>query len=1757
MSFKGASYRMEAEQLSEGIDGASAVNAIKNGYCLDAVNADLSKPGQIQKRAGYHLHGQRLPVRTKSVEVSGAGHRFLLDVVPEKSIAVSLYANTSLNQSATFDSIYFRGNDADNTIFATFASDSEITTDTVLSCFDTLGKEHFVQPLKVFASTGTVQILLPMYVKIWFGSPALSDTVPVVANMYQAIHGYTLQPLTEDVITGLSQTIDSPPTIQIEFAPEAPNSLAVGASVFFETSVRQANGDGVHGTVTAVGETYADIVISEVINYPLGVIEHDYFRMRYINAKHLSHSGAAELSLNGTFYIVDCSSFVPQSVVGTPVVGPNISFLYGTSLLAGPVSILGKYYNTTDELERTVCGVDGYLFKEVDTYREIKTVGGLVYSGAQVSIQENITNHTFTIPLPGANLVYEVGDLVIVQYAEGTTANTRTSQHIITQQFKVTSVSATGIVVDSNGERSFILRTNMRFRFERTGNVIRIQQPSFPLTNGMTVQYSGRSKVTQVYEVVDCSYAGATKTLTLSYPLTWDSDNVIILCPTFDVVDHTVCCTYSSKPGNRIDTSLVSTERSTIVACGLSGLWRFNGAQMINMRLPRTGSGFIRNVPGTAGHLHLDTQEDGSKIGRRYEFVVTYSYQELVDGKLITFESGKNANSVYSILSESDELNSGLSKVVELQVPSIPYGIGLPADDIFINVYRTPSGTQSTEPSAEFFLLERQVRNNPNSAFTTIIAGTEAEFIFKPSGYKIYAGSVLTEGDTDDLRSEIIDPPLSSIVSTLENRVMAANGFDHPQIHFICSDAYDVNSNTFAANFEICLKARQASDDSFKFFSAPCLLTDTSNTNGGLSSIPYALTSVTSYSIKKITYQDWSHRFNCTGATFTANKQYIVRLAYGKKESLKPGTTDAYYSGWDHIGQVFVGTSTPNQLEGQKKWIKKTSAGVVIPPDEKFLVWEKLGEITEPGTNNGLIIIGNTALDTGGAPTFQFYSATIALSIGQFIIFRGLGTTGQIRNQQTEQLSFDRDLAFRVTNSTSPYILEPLIMGSSLYSHFANPNILTALSVSNAATGIVEPSFSVFRLITTTPYDTTGWMVSPTTATVQLTTSPVISPSAGDYLSIDGLPSEVPMGTGFAYNGSREVVSFSDDTFTIKVTPPESAKGDLSADFSSDTKKGKLVWTRGIVIPSTGKIRLMVNSFTATGLSQAGDWIYMIMKGEAPDSYCLALTGHFKVLNFYNGATWVDSIASGAAITGIEIEYDREIDFNSLTGASFTRIVVSHRAGKTINIPVPVLRTRDGSQDITGTIYSTIDGYTPYERVVKPLAHALNCVLWNYGFAYWGGRAIGKTDDNTHPGNIIPTNGVKFMPHLFPENQYKYRYATSALVGTRIEPEWECAFAANRWRVEGSIAREITNTNTFTLTTSYGYRPSRIWYTNTTGTLVGQSFRELMFDDVESQDGERITGLAAFQSYSILAKSNSLWRVSFGNSNKMSRTKVPGIVGASSHANMVQTDRGVLFLHETGVYVTDGSTTEPVHQIRRPFEQHCSQNSLLFPLTCGFHDSLNKKVYIGIPYSDTETELTDKIDSQFVFDYTLRSITMDSISRGWTVNRGFEATHWIGIYNDIFFGDVYGNIYRIRTERGPTKWRDGNNPITMTVKTRFILADSEVDGRFIKSLIFQFGKETDINMKVAMSWDYFNSYDSETTYTIPIEGFGKMPFGTSSWGADKFIETMRRTPDRMRLYRFGLKFEDSTLDSCGALHGISIQSEQMSTKLIEQKGNRE
>jgi hypothetical protein len=271
---------------------------------------------------------------------------------------------------------------------------------------------------------------------------------------------------------------------------------------------------------------------------------------------------------------------------------------------------------------------------------------------------------------------------------------------------------------------------------------------------------------------------------------------------------------------------------------------------------------------------------------------------------------------------------------------------------------------------------------------------------------------------------------------------------------------------------------------------------------------------------------------------------------------------------------------------------------------------------------------------------------------------------------------------------------------------------------------------------------------------------------------------------------------------------------------------------------------------------------------------------------------------------------------------------------------------------------------------------------------------------------------------------------------------------------------------------------------------------------------------------------------------------------------MVAMDRGVFFLHDTGVYVTDGTVCESIHRVKRHFEEHAVQNRELFPLASGYHNAYGKNISIGIPFSMDADSLTDVVDAQFSIDYSLGGITMETIGRGWYINTQLEAIAWQCIHNDVFFSSPKGSVFRVRTERGPTFYSDERRPIPFLVRTRFVLGDSQLDGRFIRGLYFQFGKQTNVNMDVGLAVDYSMGYEKIAEYRMTIDGLGTTPFGTGYWGADRHMENQRKTPDKMRVYQFSLEFKDEALDSSGAVYGVSIQSESMSGKLVPQGGQK-
>jgi hypothetical protein len=750
-----------------------------------------------------------------------------------------------------------------------------------------------------------------------------------------------------------------------------------------------------------------------------------------------------------------------------------------------------------------------------------------------------------------------------------------------------------------------------------------------------------------------------------------------------------------------------------------------------------------------------------------------------------------------------------------------------------------------------------------------------------------------------------------------------------------------------------------------------------------------------------------------------------------------------------------------------------------------------------------------------------------------------------------------------VVSNPNSYSLTLYIMGG--VTHFAVAPLLSAIAVSNLVSGVSNPPFTIFKLQTpVTPRAMTDFSLSPATASIQLTTTQAISVTAGMRIAVDGLPESVPLQSGMNYNTSFEVISYAVDTFVVKVSPPPTMRGTGGQDFTADADKGKVFVIKDNIYQPASPPNLLHIELTPQNASLvigAGDWVYIIARGRDYDSYSLQLSGWFKLAYVaISGGPLVPSVQPGTAISGIRVEYDQTItpgiDFSAVSGLSATRVVFAGRSIalrlNTIYVPIPVPTKRLPNSDVTGTLYGPYDGYTPLEKVCRRLAHGISTVLHESHFAYWG-----KFRPDLEVDQDIPTNGVRVQPHLWPDDKYRHLNGQTTNSSATNESLWNCFGATGYWKVEGSSRFDLVPTYPGpvpALYTAKKYRPSRVWWTNPSGSSEGIAFRELSKDEIESQDGEEIVGAVPFQTYNILGKRSSVWRLSFAGGVTLSVDRVPSSIGVASAKNMVPTERGVFFLHDSGAYITDGSLVEPILQTSRYFNDKVVQNSSVFPLTAGHHNPLTKTVVLGVPLSAAKGELATDISGQFSFNYSLRNVTLNTIDYGWSVNTQFPATKWTRIRSDDYFATYSGTVQRMRTEITDSRFSDGNLGIPFKVKTRFIDSQDPVNFKFFRSIFFQFGKETSANIKVSLAWDFAQSYTQVSLFAIDKEGFGTAPFGTSYWGCDKFIETVRRTPTQNRAAQMSILIENDEVNSATEVFGVFLESSQSDSKLNKQPG---
>lgn len=1797
--WNGTQQRIVEVYFQRGIEGNSNISDIPEGYCIDAVNMDLSKKGRAIKRPGYNVWGCPLPVRTRNLEV-GATRKVTLDAVPLLTLELELYLNTGNNATDVQKAEVFQIDDQFNTVFAKVNTGFRehpftVTRETLFEFVDVSGNKQLVAPLEVFDNN---TFILPIYILSWLSAPlvpALSDSVPYTATV-RICSGFSFNALREtdiDVVEVSSVTGNS--VILTISDKEKRDKLPIGSQVLFETVLQKPDTatDGtlpLDGYVSGVNGEIVTITVSDSTLLTIGNYDLNYFVVRYLSGKSYWYRSEEKSFVNNGPLYSGTSNFVRMLGANSmefdsvydllPVPGASsyneAGFLYGTGIDVGFVNFTSKYFDTDTQKDRIVCAYDGNVFREEDfLFPLLPTISSLRYTGTDDVVYVNPADNTFEIPLSDAHKVYKVNDIVTVAYAVNTANET------IEASFVVEKVETDKLFILTNGDDKFVLLNGMRFQLTRQSNTIHVAATTdtFPLFAGMTVQIGSRNNRGRWYVVKEV-FVDATsgdigdKYVVLDDEVTWMSDDTLYMMPFFQPIFQPESYfplnpAYVNRGMQQM--SAAPVDRSVYIATGLNGIWRFNGEQTINMKIPRPPAGLQRNIPGGGGFLRTDESANGVKDnGRIYDFQVTYSYAELVNGVFKEYESGLNPVGSYRVISEQADNGRIGSKLVELQIPTIPNGIGLPAENMTINVYRKLDGDAAGDIVDQPYLLELQKNNDPNSPFVSLIVGFDAPLSFNSENRKVLYTS-LGAPESSEIARPVDDPPLVSALTTHENRLFAMNGYQQPYVKSVCSSVFRESDNSFLAHASLSLVPVFSSDNTYRFITCPSAMNTVSASNGaGSLGYKFQIFQAPYWEVKEVSLTDNSHLFKVNTYTVTGGTRYLLRFANGEKESLQANSDDVYYEGFDFEAQVFTGTAIANQLEAVKKWKAVDGAGAVVTPSEEVIPFEEVQELTGIGPENGLQIGSNNEEGSLAVPTFNLFitEAAPSLSAGDYIILHGLGSLGNVQNASGRILSFDRDLVFKVETAINasgvttyeliPFRRKRTTGGTGTWEKIT---VTAGYPVSNAGEGVIHGNCVIYKADSSS-YTMSDFSLSPTEFGLEVSAGGVGSPpalptTAGAAFQIDGLPFALPEPTGINYNGRHELLGYAAGVYTFRLPGlPEEARGDLSVDMSAFSTQGRVTAATSQIVAGADYLEIYLQTQALTVDVRAGQYVYVICRGKNPDNYSLQLTGWFEISELYDGAAWSTTLTSGSTLERVRVKFTGEIDYDLLTGLSETRVIFTDTSSDTekiIPVPVPTKRgtNNDGTaSDITGTAYGPVDGYTPLEKVIRRFTHAINSTLHATGYAYWGGSAYGRIDGE------IPVNGFIFYPHLYPENRYAHVFDNVDISSLITEPQWELRGADGVWSIEGDDEATATGLgDPITVRTAKEYYPARFWYTDPTSAktrYLTRAFRVLSNDTVASEDGEELVTGVSFQSYLLMLKRNSIWRVRFAGGAVPIQERTQSRVGAASKKNAVATDRGVFFLHDSGVYVTDGSESREITATARQFEELAVQNRDLFYLSAGHHNPLNRHMYLGVPFSSSQSKTTDKVTGQFDFSYGTEGITLNSIKEGWSRNTNIPATEWVRILDGDYFGSTKGKVYRLRPETGPSRYRDEDEAIHGVLQTRFEPGGNDIQPKFFKMAFFQFGTETRQNMEVRVSWSY--SRDTQELKTIPINPneFGEAPFGTSYYGAASWAVPVRVTMKPIRVPQVSFTIENNEIDAAGETFGIFLEVGQASTRLVNQ-----
>ena len=1783
----------------KGIQGGLAITNIADGNALEIENMTLGSQGLLIKRPGYNLFGCELPIRLRKLSDAGDAVFYSTPVV---NVAMKLYVFENINQ--IFPNLGYYSllqTDKKNHVLCeldyttnydhTFPDTQAITTSSLLELADgsivspthVFSDKVFALPLSV-VTTATIGITLAAFNTA--GSYVIPDAyIPVLHE------GPQLPTLPVELVANIA--INTSLEVSLALSNET-ELLPVGTPIFFENCIYGVGNIPLQGRVTSIATGTCIITLENVeLNtglYPVGFpVSLAYLRIRYCNKHRIqakytggwknattSATATNKLTVTGPCSLKHIGLAIPAAEWGS-------AHLYGTGVSSGRVNTLNNMFHTYENEIDVICGYNGFLFKEEKRTTALELIKGLPINVTTLTILKVNAAGKFPIPVSGANTLYLVGDKVYVQMV-------LSNGNVLVEEFEVFSVTATHVVVTAGGAKFLTLYPASLLEFRRASATIPLKLGQglvgSPLCCGVTVQYPPDGDISPHNVLVDAHVDGTAEWLELDEAVEWSSGSTIEVLSYFTPINQKITGVIDPRPitsaylQGGIDTFSTTFDNALYIAAGRNGIYRYDGEDLSNFSLPTPPTAHVRSVPGSSGFLETTETDAKKRVGKDVQIFLTYSYEDSL-GRV--FESGVTPDLDITGYPGAAQDASGFSEVLEVQIPSIPRDIGLPADRIKINAYRFM--TTALEGTSFAPVLEVSVPNNPDLPFTIIRIG--ANYISATAGrQKLYTYDPVGGTDSNLYRESNRPAPISNVLTTSANRVIALNGSEAPFFELIGKRVYDSDvGNLFGAYLKLAYRPIDTGAI-YEFYTIPFGL-DAGAPVVKPTNFPAAFpnpralriqaAAAVTKTVTALTLDDTSHKFSIK---LDAATDYTAELV-GTLFKLRTIGADVSLLPIEFNKQVFTkdaaySTTTDKlQLKADARWDNTSDIVAGVPSNiasVKFLPFKSsfVAPYDQPCTATG--DLGLMFISVAGESIRLYIKLTSPAYVlnqfqGKSLVIHGPGTLGNIvKTGQNRQLSWDTDLLFY---SGGAELADAGVAGFVYYKLVpkaitVDPADVTKYVLSDFpytadAAGIVASqknyTLQIFEAITDAAHKvgTIGDMMRPATV-MTITLDNNTGLLAGNYLNLSLDPATVKLPSGFptALDSSLKIISLVGGTqVTVKIIPADTLLETSPTTLATTVGTSTAVDTAGTAALGAGVLTFTLAVGSDLSGVRVNDFVYVAYRGADENTLAMQFTGWFKVTT--KGTDSV-TVAYNALATN-------PLDPSALSSTRMSyMLTIDNAVAGVIKVPVPMPYKLDYI-DIAAPHFDQVPGtrVTPLALVMKRLALSINQVIPKVGFAYWGG-SLGSIS--------YPVNGFRFLSHNYPVNRYR-GYSKSGTSWIYTKPNiprtsyeipfdtWEISAIGGYYSLNGSLfdggftnkVFDVTATPSIFTVREDRY-PSRLWYTDAVSQNITRSARIPAFNyknylDINSGDGEGIVGACQYQDVLLVFKSNSLWRVTWDADGFPSSSRVQTPVGLVAPKSVVAFQGGVYFVHNSGVYLTDGVTAESVTELNSYFAERVGQNQDLLSYGAGHLDPISKEVFLGVPYSESPEEYCTLADSQFVFNYNANVM-------GWSVNRNINAVWWTRVLNKDYFASE-GAVYRTRYEQGNTKYRDYREAITSKLITRYVDETSANRYKFWRNAVFQFGNSADTTFKIYAAADYLKEYAELPVITMVASKYGQSPYGGKFYGTDKRLTAVRRGVSPCRCAQLSFKIIDDTLDSPGEIFSVALEGQVTNSRLVTQQ----